>query len=158
MTHTFAISLAWRHSPASNGETLREYSRDADISAADHVTVGVSAAGGFAGDVTRWNPEELLMGALAQCHMLSFLWVAHSEGVEVQSYEDSVTGEMQMRGGSGAMTRVTLRPTVVVTTESDSRRIEEFHERAKAMCVIRSSVNFPVLLESSVLVSSPRVH
>ncbi len=158
MTHTFAISLAWRNGPASNGETLRGYSRDGEISAVDHAPIVVSAAGGFSGDITRWNPEELLMGALAQCHMLSFLWVAHSEGVTVVSYEDSVIGEMEMRGGSGAMTEVTLRPTVVVDSEAVAARVGEFHERAKAMCVIRSSVNFPVLLESNVEVSSPRVH
>lgn len=158
MTHSFAISLAWRNSPAPNGETLRGYSRNGELSAQDHAPIGVSAAGGFSGDITQWNPEELLMGALAQCHMLSFLWVAQSEGVTVVSYTDAVSGEMDMRGGVGAMTEVTLNPTVVVDSEADAERIGEFHERAKAMCVIRSSVNFPVLLESNVEVSSPRVH
>ena len=56
------------------------------------------------------------------------------------------------------MTEVTLRPTVVVDSEAVAARVGEFPERAKAMCVIRSSVNFPVLLESNVEVSSPRVH
>jgi organic hydroperoxide reductase OsmC/OhrA len=27
----------------------------------------------FRGDAARWNPEQLLLAALAQCHMLSYL-------------------------------------------------------------------------------------
>lgn len=158
MTHTFAISLSWRNSLAVNGETLREYSRDAELTALDHPAVGTSAASGFGGDASRWNPEELLMGALSQCHMLSFLWAARQAGISVVSYEDSVSGEMSMRAGAGAMTSVTLRPLVTVGADEDARLVTELHEQAKAMCVIRSSVNFPVLLESSVRVSPPHVH
>lgn len=158
MTHTFAISLSWRNSPALNGETLRDYSRDAEMTALDHHSVGTSAAGGFGGDTSRWNPEELLMGALSQCHMLSFLWAAQQAGITVVSYEDSVSGEMEMRAGAGSMTTVTLHPVVTVASDDEALLVAELHDQAKAMCVIRSSVNFPVLLESSARVSPPHVH
>ena len=46
--------------------------------------------------------------------------------------------------GSGQFARVTLRPHVTITAESDAATAERLHERASAMCFIARSVNFPV--------------
>lgn len=152
MSHTFAISLTWQYDDESAAPVGANYSRTGELTSVNHAPVTVSAAGGFGGDTSQWNPEELLMGALAQCHMLSFLWVARDEGITVLDYRDEVTGEMHMRGGTGAMIGVTLRPHVVVASRADERRIEGLHARAADMCVIRASVNFPVHCESGVSV------
>lgn len=152
MSHTFAISLEWQSNLRSPDAALAEYSREGVMTAAGHDPVSVSAAGGFGGDIARWNPEELVIGALSQCHMLSFLWVARDEGVAILDYRDDAQGSMEMRGGTGAMTQVTLRPHVVVASTSEADRVEALHERAAGMCIIRASVNFPVELESGVSV------
>ena len=86
------------------------------------------------------------MAAIAQCHMLSFLYAAHEAGIAIADYVDETTGTMSYQGGSGVMTSVTLRPTIETTASAAD--VERLHEEAKAMCVLRASVNFPVNVES----------
>ncbi len=69
----------------------------------------------FHGDRQRYNPEQLLLAALSQCHMLSFLHVAVKHGVVVTAYEDRAEGLMRTnRDGSGQFESVTLKPRVTV--------------------------------------------
>lgn len=146
MTHNFEIRLRWHKTDPSEREIGGDYSHEAIITSEKHAALVASAAGGFGGDVRLWNPEELLMAAIAQCHMLSFLYAAHEAGIEIADYSDETTGTMNYQGGSGAMTSVTLRPTI--ETNASAADVDRLHEEAKAMCVLRASVNFPISIES----------
>ena len=67
----------------------------------------------FRGDASRYNPEELLVASLANCHMLWVLHYCADAGIVVTEYEDDAWGEMvEHADGSGEMTRVVLRPRV----------------------------------------------
>src|ERR1022692_996418 len=48
----------------------------------------------FRGDPTRYNPEELLLGALSACHMLWVLHLCADAGIAITGYADEATGEM----------------------------------------------------------------
>ena len=69
-----------------------------------------SAAGSsdphFRGDATRWNPEQLLVVSLSQCHLLWYLHLAAEAGVVVVAYHDAAVGHMSEDGGAGAFTDV----------------------------------------------------
>jgi len=54
-------------------------------------------------------------------------------------------------GGEGEFTRVTLRPRVTITTESDAETAERLHAEANANCFVARSVNFPVHHEPEIL-------
>jgi organic hydroperoxide reductase OsmC/OhrA len=146
MNHNFEIRLRWHNSNPTEREIGGDYSHEAIITSDKHATLVASAAEGFGGDVRLWNPEELLMAALAQCHMLSFLYAAHEAGIEIADYVDETSGTMNYQGGAGAMTSVTLRPTI--ETNASEADVNRLHDEAKAMCVLRASVNFPVTVES----------
>ena len=148
MNHDFDIRLRWHKTPAEAREIGGDYSHESIVTSDRHSALVVSAAGAFGGDTRLWNPEELLMAAIAQCHMLSFLYAAHEAGIDIVDYVDETAGTMSYQGGSGAMTSVTLRPAVTTTASHDV--IERLHDEAKAMCVLRASVNFPIHLESVV--------
>jgi organic hydroperoxide reductase OsmC/OhrA len=155
MRHSFALNLRWRNTREFDGEFERDYSHEGYVSIPGHGSLVTSAAEAFGGDPNLWNPEQLLMSAISQCHLLSFLYVANRDGVDILDYLDDVTGEMEYQGGRGAMTSVTLRPTVV--TLADPREIERLHEEAKAFCVMRSSVNFPIDVEVFVRVPEANI-
>jgi organic hydroperoxide reductase OsmC/OhrA len=148
MRHNFELNLRWRNTQEFDGDLVRHYSHEGYVSIPGHGSLVTSAAEAFGGDPNLWNPEELLMSAISQCHLLSFMFVANRDGVEVFDYLDDVSGEMEYHGGSGAMQSVTLRPSVV--TNADPAEIERLHEEAKSFCVMRSSVNFPIHVEVSV--------
>lgn len=146
MNHDFDIRLRWHNTDPKVREIGGDYSHEAIVTAEKHAALVTSAAGAFGGDVRLWNPEELLMAAIAQCHMLSFLYAAHQRGIEIVDYVDEARGTMSYQGGSGAMTSVTLRPTV--TTYASEAEVDQLHDEAKAMCVLRASINFPVHVDS----------
>ncbi|WP_316314058.1 OsmC family protein, partial [Clavibacter michiganensis] len=99
----------------------------------------------FRGDPAKWNPEELLLGALSECHLLSYLHACVTTGVVVVSYSDDATGTMVEDGkGGGAFTDVLLRPRVVVADESMIDAAVAAHRQAREWCFIANSVNFPV--------------
>ena len=108
----------------------------------------------FHGDRERYNPEQLLLAALSQCHMLSFLHVAVKHGVVVTAYEDRAEGLMRTnRDGSGQFESVTLKPRVTRGGSGGTRMLlEELHAEANKVCFIARSVNFPVLHEPTAVV------
>lgn len=153
LEHGYAIDLEWTGNRGSGTSGYRDYGREHVISAEGKHPIEASADRTFFGDRDRWNPEELLLAALSQCHMLSYLAEAAREGVVVVSYTDSAVGVMeQTANGGGRFTSATLRPRVVVADPDQLGRAAELHEAAARKCFIAASVNFPVLHEPEMLV------
>jgi organic hydroperoxide reductase OsmC/OhrA len=143
--HHYSLTVRWTGNLGSGTSSYREYSRDHDVEIPGLPVLKGSADPTFRGDRSRYNPEQLLLTALAQCHMLSFLHVAVKHGVVVLSYEDNATGMMRLnRDGSGQFESVTLRPRVAVADAAHIALAEEMHREANALCFIARSVNFPV--------------
>ena len=144
--HRYAVTVRWTGNRGDGTTTYRGYSRAHDIDLPGLPTLKGSADPTFHGDKTRYNPEQLLLTALSQCHMLSFLHVAVKHGVVVTAYEDRAEGLMRTnRDGSGQFESVTLRPQVTVAAAEDDALMEQLHKEANKVCFIARSVNFPVL-------------
>ncbi len=143
--HRYALTVQWTGNLGGGTSSYRGYSRDHDVLIPGLPVLKGSADPTFHGDRERYNPEQLLLAALAQCHMLSFLHVAVKHGVVVTDYRDEATGLMTLnRDGSGQFESVTLRPQV---TMADGRHLElagQLHHEANQLCFIARSVNFPV--------------
>jgi organic hydroperoxide reductase OsmC/OhrA len=147
LRHQYATTLEWTGNRGNGTRDYKSYGRDHTISATGKHNIEGSSDRVFRGDVDRWNPEEMLLAALSQCHLLSYLHVAASHGVVVVSYTDAATGEMeQQSNGGGRFTTVTLRPNVVISG-GDEALAQSLHAEANAKCFIAASVNFPVLHE-----------
>jgi organic hydroperoxide reductase OsmC/OhrA len=143
--HSYSVALAWTGNRGTGTSDYRAYGRDHSLSAQGKPDIAGSSDPVFRGDRDRWNPEELLLAALAQCHLLSYLHVAATAGVVVVAYTDDSVGTMtQTRDGGGHFTGVTLRPSVTVADPSQVELAQSLHTRAAELCFIASSVNFPV--------------
>ena len=106
------------------------------------------------GSAERWDPERLLVAALSQCHMLSYLHLCADSGVVVVDYVDRAEGSMQQTPeGGGNFTQVILRPRVTISDGSMTYAAHELHGRAHELCFIAKSVNFPVLHDPAVVVA-----
>ena len=143
MDHSYAVRVEWQGNLGTGTSGYRDYGRDLLISAEGNPSIEGSADKPFRGTPERWNPEELLLAALAQCHMLSYLHVAVKNGVVVTAYEDDAVGTMLQEGEGGRFTSVTLRPVVTISA-GDPEVAASIHAEASALCFIASSVNFPV--------------
>ncbi len=143
-SHHYALDLTWQGNLGTGTSGYRDYARDVLLRAEGKPDLAGSADPTFRGDASRWNPEELLLAALAQCHLLSYLHSAVNHGVVVTSYDDSPVGTMDQVGQGGHFTEVVLRPRVVVADASMVEVAREIHGEASENCFIAASVNFPV--------------
>ncbi|QNE46457.1 OsmC family peroxiredoxin [Glaciihabitans sp. INWT7] len=142
--HHFAVSLQWTGNRGTGTSGYKAYGRDHVVRAEGKHEISGSSDRVFHGDADRWNPEEMLIAALSQCHLLSYLHVAASNGVVVTDYTDAATGVMeQTADGGGHFTSVTLRPVVTIATDNVELALSLHHE-ASLKCFIASSMNFPV--------------
>jgi len=143
--HSYAVEVEWTGDRGKGTASYRAYGRDSTVRAQGKPELAGSADRTFHGDRDRWNPEELLLAALSQCHLLSYLHVCVKHGVVVTGYRDAATGEMTETGdGGGRFTRVDLHPEVDLADESQRVLADSLHEEAGRLCFIASSVNFPV--------------
>jgi organic hydroperoxide reductase OsmC/OhrA len=153
--HSYEVSVRWQGNRGTGTSDYKSYGREHIITAAGKPEIEGSADRAFRGDTERWNPEELLLAALSQCHLLSYLHVAASHGIVVTGYTDAASGIMQQAAnGGGHFVSVTLRPIVTIDAGVDAERARELaqdlHREASEKCFIAASVNFPVLHEPQV--------
>lgn len=101
-------------------------------------------------DASAVDPEEAFVASLSSCHMLWFLSLAAKAGFVIDRYRDEAVGVMEKNdAGKLAMTKVTLRPSVVFSGERKPTPVEivALHERAHAECFIANSVRTTVICE-----------
>lgn len=108
----------------------------------------VSSPPEFGGPGRRWSPEHLFVASVSSCLMTTFRSIAARSGVEVIDYVDTAVGHLQ-RGEDGAYSieRITLRPRVVVSSQTRLDRVERVLERADRACLISRSVASEVTVE-----------
>jgi len=151
--HRFVASLEWTGNRGEGTSGYRAYGRDHVVRVDGKPPIEGSAARVFHGDVDRWNPEEMLVAALAQCHLLSYLYVAVANGIVVESYVDEAEGYLVTTpDGGGHFREVTLRPVATISA-GDPEVATRIHADANRLCFIASSVNFPVRHEPTILMT-----
>lgn len=146
--HNYQIAIEWTGNRGTGTDTYCGYGRDHIIRADGLPDIAGTADPTFHGDKDRWNPEQLMLAALSQCHMLSYLHVAVTHGVVVTGYQDQASGTLRLnRDNSGEFTQVVLRPQVSLADDSQRELADSLHQQANRVCFIARSVNFPVLHE-----------
>ena len=149
--HSYALTTTWTGDRGSGTSGYRDYDRTAVVHIEGKPALAASADKPFRGDPAQWNPEDLLLAALSQCHLLSYLHACVTAGVVVLAYRDEATGVMVEDGrGGGAFREVTLRPHVTISDESMRDAATAAHAQANAWCFIANSVNFPVHHEATI--------
>ena len=139
--HRYEVTNRWTGNLGTGTSNYRAYSRNLELSTpAKSAPIPGSSDPLFRGDRSRYNPEELLVGALSACHMLWALHYCADAGIVVIEYVDEASGEMVERpDGSGEFTRVVLRPRMTIT-DRGAHRGRRRHPRAGARGVRHRAV------------------
>jgi len=138
------IALTWEKGDAPF--TYEAYTRNHAISFKNgQETVTVSASPAYKGDGSKADPEDLLVAALSSCHMLSFLAIAAKKKLTVHSYQDDAVGFLENDNGKLWITRVILRPQIVIDADADT--LAHIHHLAHEACFIANSVKTQVSVE-----------
>ena len=153
--HRYAVTVEWTGNRGTGTDTYRSYGREHRVTAEGPEPIDGSADRAFRGDPSRWNPEQLLLVAASQCHMLSYLHQAALNDIVVISYVDHPTAVMTEDGaGGGRFTEILLRPQVTISATSDPVVAERIHHDANRTCFIAASLNLEVQHEVHTVVAA----
>lgn len=148
--HRYQVEVEWRGDRGTGTARYDGYGREHELRAAGKAPIPGSSDPAFRGDPARWNPEELLVGAVSACHKLWYLHLCAVGGVVVTAYLDRAEGTMQDDGDAGGrFTEIVLRPQVTISA-GDPGKALALHERAHALCFVANSLACPVRIEPSV--------
>jgi organic hydroperoxide reductase OsmC/OhrA len=145
--HSYRVRVRWTGNLGAGTREYGGYSRDHLLEFAGKPPIFATSGLSPRSDPHRHNPDELLVAALASCHMLWYLHLCSEAGIVVTDYTDDADALLETgRDGGGRFVRATLRPRVRIQGGSfeEARRL---HEEAHRRCFVANSVNFPVTCE-----------
>jgi organic hydroperoxide reductase OsmC/OhrA len=146
--HAYTARISWTGDRGEGTRTYRGYDRTWDVDTPGKPVIPCSNDPLLGGDPAKPNPEDLLLSALAGCHMLWYLHLASKAGIVVRSYADTPEGIGENApNGAGRFLRATLRPVIEVERGADLARAAAIHGEIHEYCFIARSVNFPVACE-----------
>jgi organic hydroperoxide reductase OsmC/OhrA len=146
-THRYNARCHWRGDTGLGYEHYDRAHRAEAPPASQQLTMTTGEA---LGDPSQLNPEQLVVMAAASCQLLWFLHVAATARIEVIEYEDQAEGEMPEDDPPVRITRIVLRPRIVVREGPSEGRVKQLAELAHKHCYIANSLNSEVVLEPRV--------
>jgi organic hydroperoxide reductase OsmC/OhrA len=137
----FKVKLEWKR----NGEDFSydHFDRTHQITFDGGVSIQASSAQEYLGKKEYPNPEELLLAASSNCHMLTFLAIAAKSKYTVDHYEDHPTTTLEKNSeGKTVIGKVTLRPRVIFSGDNipTEEKIKVLHEKSHKYCFIANSI------------------
>ena len=153
--HIFKANVEWQLGHNETTKNVKSFSRNHKVIIPDKKSMlKISAAKQFRGDKTLYNPEDLLLSALASCHMMSYLYVCSKNNIEVLSYFDTAMAVLKVEGtGSGSFEKVTLNPVVTIRESSKKELAKALHIEANSLCFIANSCNFEILHYAKIIIN-----
>lgn len=111
----------------------------------------------FGGPGNRWSPETLLVGAVADCFVLTFRAVAQASKLSWSTISCEAMGTLDRVDRINRFTEVHVRATLRVPPGTDEARALATLERAERICLISNSLSATVHLDARVDVAEPEL-
>jgi organic hydroperoxide reductase OsmC/OhrA len=109
-----------------------------------------SAGSQYFGDDARYNPEDLMLASLAECHLLTYLALAAKAGIRLSSLRVEISGTLGVVDGKMRFERATLVPVTGVVDPAQGEAALALHRDAHEQCFMSNSVNFPIVVEARI--------
>ncbi len=116
----------------------------------DLETAGPPEFGG-PGDV--WSPETLLVGAVANCFVLSFRAIARTAKLEWLTLECAAEGDLDKIEKLTQFTGFRVSATLTVPPGTNEKKATTILEKAEKYCLITNSMKADSHLETEVIVA-----
>ncbi|MDD5301754.1 MAG: OsmC family protein [Elusimicrobia bacterium] len=137
--HQYEVNLTWK-----GGET-------SEISSGPRPPIAGGPPAQFDGtDETRWSPEHLILAALTQCLMLTWLSLNKRSQIPLKGWESK--GESVLDKTKEGLVFTSFKLTV--TLKTDAARVEEARrllDGAKKYCIVANSLKTPPTLVAEVV-------
>jgi peroxiredoxin-like protein len=135
-THTYSVNLSW----LENRKGLLESSvldEKIEVATPPEFTKGMARI---------WSPEHLFVAAASSCFMTTFLAIAEKSHLEFVSFHCSASGVLENTGEKMMITKVILKPTVIVAKKGDVEKCLRVLQMSHHNCLILHSMKSEVIL------------
>jgi peroxiredoxin-like protein len=141
-THSYKVNLVWQHD--RKGELSSPVLPE---------TITVATPPEFPkGMAGIWSPEHLFVASINSCFMATFLAVAEKSQLPFSSFCCEAEGVLGKNSeGKFSVTRVTLKPTVVVPEDQTTERVQKILETSEKACLISNSAKSEIVLEANIV-------
>jgi organic hydroperoxide reductase OsmC/OhrA len=143
--HQYRCRLEWSGSTAEGHERFGRGHRVVCGPSPSELRLSADAA--FRGDPRFLNPEQLLLAAASSCQCLSFLAVAARARIDVVAYADAAEALMPEDDAPVRITRIVLRPRIVVAGEVSEARVRRLVDLAHRECYVANSLRTEMCIE-----------
>ena len=126
---------------------------DVELTAEGLTTLQSASPAEFDGPGDRWSPETLLVGAVADCFILTFRAIAKASRLSWNSLDCDVTGTLDRVDRVTQFTRFDLTARLVVAPGMDAGRARHALEKAERNCLISSSLKASIALNVVVAIA-----
>ena len=138
------------HWTGSTGLGYENYGRSHAVSAPPAEARLAVTTGEYKGDPRLLNPEQLVVMAASSCQLLWFLHLAAKARVDVLEYEDHCEAEMPEDADPVRITRIALRPRIVIASDTPEERVARLCDQAHERCYVANSLTAEVSVEPRV--------
>jgi len=109
----------------------------------------------FDGPGDRWSPETLLVGAVADCFVLTFRAIALASGLAWTHLRATASGTLERVEGGPRFTSIQVEASLVVPMGVEAGRARRLLEKAERGCLITRSLSCPSTLHALVENNGP---
>ncbi len=149
--HTYLARIEWINGNPDKPFHYRDYCRNHTIMWPSKISIEASADPHYRGDQSAPNPEDLFVGSVSSCHMLTFLAECARVGISPVSYVDDAVATMELAEGVMKITKVELNPKVKFETNVDQALFFELHEKSHHSCFIANSVSCQIVVSPTLV-------
>jgi peroxiredoxin-like protein len=136
--HTYAVATT----AAPIGEVV--------LTSAGLEPLTTAAPAEFEGPGNQWSPETMIVGAVANCFVLTFRAIANASQFHWASLAVDVTGTLERIERVTRFTAFTIRTTLEIPAEASEEQARRLLTKAETTCLITRSLNATVHLELDV--------
>jgi peroxiredoxin-like protein len=94
----------------------------------------------FGGPGDRWSPESLLVGAVADCFVLSFRAIARASNLDWQTLECNASGTLDRVERVTRFTTIAVDARLTVAAGTDVAKAEKLLHKAEQSCLVTNSL------------------
>ncbi len=101
----------------------------------------------FGGSGEQWSPEDLLVGAVADCFVLSFKAIAAASKFTWVDLHCEASGTLDKVERAMQFTAIKIKATLTIPSDSDQDRANRLLEKSEQTCFITNSLKAEPELE-----------
>ena len=118
-------------------------------------TLRIASPAEFGGPGDRWSPETLLVGAVADCFILTFRALASYSRLPWVSLTCEVDGTLDRLGRATQFTGFRIRAVLRLPEGANHDQAERLLARAEETCLVTQSLKAPSHLEAEIEIVRP---